>query len=121
MAQQRQHAVIQMGIMLNLLNKYHQAPKPESGTEIPYDVQQLRKMPQRLTQWLEERQNQTRPTKPLEQRIQLKETDIWQNLHSAFQQGLLTTYTTKAETKQNSYLINPKNIKTGEQTLKRSK
>jgi len=47
MEQQRQHAVIRMDITLNLMKKYHQKHKPESGTEIKYDIKQLRTTPEK--------------------------------------------------------------------------
>jgi len=51
MAQQRQHAVIQMDITLRLAKNYHQNPTPETGTHIKYDIQALRTEPRKLEKW----------------------------------------------------------------------
>ena len=45
--QQRQHAVIRMDIALNLLQKYHDPIIPETGTQIQYDIQKLKKIIQK--------------------------------------------------------------------------
>ena len=52
MAQQRQHAVIQMDITLRLAKNYHAKPPPETGINIKYGIKTLRTEPRKLEKWL---------------------------------------------------------------------
>ena len=59
--QQRQHDVVRMDATMNLMQGYHKKHITESGTDIRYDIKELRSAPGKLQQWLEERRNHTGP------------------------------------------------------------
>jgi len=66
--------------------------KPESGAQIKYDVKQLRQTPEKLKNWLEDRQKETGPILPLEQLTQQEPQEIWEHLQNTMHHGLRTTY-----------------------------
>ena len=51
MAQQRQHATIQMDITLRLARKYHAKPPPETGKQRKYDLAKMWQEPRKLEKW----------------------------------------------------------------------
>ena len=53
--QQRQHAVIRMDITLNLIQKYYKPHIKETGTQIQYDIQQLKDNPSKMDLWYKQR------------------------------------------------------------------
>jgi len=48
MQQDKQHKAIYMQICLKLAKNYRKTPKPETGTQITYNIQDLKQQPGKL-------------------------------------------------------------------------
>ena len=67
MHKQSQHAVIRMNIKLKLLQKYHQRYIPETGTQLKYDIKQLKLEPAKIERWYNQRIEENAKTHDWEQ------------------------------------------------------
>ena len=56
MAQQRQHGVIRMEICLKLMRKYKTPKQKESGAPVKYDIDLLRKDPEKIHRRIRQRE-----------------------------------------------------------------
>jgi len=62
--QQRQHATIRMDVTLMGSKNFFTNKKPENGKQIKYDLQSLRKEPNKLKNWYGDRYGETENNEP---------------------------------------------------------
>ena len=86
MGQQQQHGVPKMEICLRLMRKYKTKIPQETGTTIKYDIQELRKDPQKITRWINQRKE------PLQIQPQETATQAWGKLSKYVQNALKENY-----------------------------
>ena len=88
MTQQRQHATIRLDVTLRLVRNYHKKPPPETGTNIKYDLEAIRKEPAKLAKWYQEQEQKQ------------NETENWGTNQKLIQQGLQQCYPQTPQTQK---------------------
>ena len=96
--------------------KYYRKPIPESGTEIKYDVEQLRATPTKLQNWLQERQTSMGPIRPTNETLTHTASEIWTNIHDAIKHGLQSNYPIRINAQNNETDINYEHYQWGTAT-----
>jgi len=122
MLQEKQHNVIYMQICVKLMRNYRKNAKPETGTEITYNIQDLRLYPEKLTKHMElkeetyEYQKEQTPQQnwgKIEKKLQTALITLYPHTHTKTQQQKDQDWINKQKTWSNAderqtmeYLIN---------------